>query len=279
MKQIDLTPVQNGVRKLGAVKSLFEHMQAGYKESLGAFAQGVVGNTASAVALYGLVNTGIGPAFAISAGAVYHNGEVFFVDAFAGSPPGGQVPVLVLEEIKTALDYTDGTQQDTLINRKYKIQFGASGSGIVNYIDLVQLRSTSPWVNKGGDTMTGPLNAQGGIKTALAQSALLLSVINIGDWDMDANQDKNVVTGISDLNQRIRSIDVLIRNDADTETSPFMSNVAQLGGGSVSDAPGALNVDNAGNVLLRRKTGEVYDSTNYDQTGYNRGWITIWYAA
>jgi len=97
-------------------------------------------------------------------------------------------------------------------------------------------------------------------------------VIDIGDWNMDITNGMTVVHGLASAN--IRSISVLIRNDAGTTYIPL-----DYGDNAGSNTPQgyfyAYSVSEA--IVLYRLIGGLFDYTTYISTSYNRGWITIWY--
>lgn len=101
----------------------------------------------------------------------------------------------------------------------------------------------------------------------LASAGLLCKVIDIGDWDMDATASVAVAHGLTLAN--IRSVSAIIRKDDDSDRF-----IAQGWNASATDFYiGAVN----SNVNLARLAGGSFDNTNYDSTGFNRGWIVIWY--
>jgi hypothetical protein len=93
--------------------------------------------------------------------------------------------------------------------------------------------------------------------------------IYIGDWDMDTSATVNVVlTGLSVA--QIQGIRVMIINDAGTQKFPLPS----------YDSSGAVqawwrDIQNPGSIIitLYRLTGGDFDSTDFDSTSYNRGYI------
>jgi len=99
------------------------------------------------------------------------------------------------------------------------------------------------------------------------------NIKEIGDWNMNSsvagNASINVVNGISSETQYVRDVKVIIRNDADSARYPLNS----------IDASGAIagGIDNisstTGVYTLRAIAGELFDSVNFDSTGYNRGWL------
>ena len=101
----------------------------------------------------------------------------------------------------------------------------------------------------------------------ITRNPLLTKVIEIGDWDMDTYSFVDILHGLTLA--KIRSATILIRNDADTIY--YTTNVA-----SWADEV-HIRYINASTIQLRRETGGSFDSTTYNSTSYNRGWITIWY--
>lgn len=107
---------------------------------------------------------------------------------------------------------------------------------------------------------------QGGVVTG----GLKCKILEIGDWDMVAGYSVQVVHGMDVT--KIRSVSALIRNDQD-------SLYYAAGQGGTSSPTDAFWIFQAGStwVELRTTGGTTFDSTNFDSTSYNRGWITIWY--
>lgn len=96
----------------------------------------------------------------------------------------------------------------------------------------------------------------------------LEKILEIGDWNMDTDDWKNVVHGIPAKWKTIRVVSAIIRNDTDNSYYDlnFISNAGALGGGAAISSI---------NITLYRSAGGVFDGTEYDATSYNRGWIYI----
>lgn len=112
-----------------------------------------------------------------------------------------------------------------------------------------------------------------GVKSVKDQGGgtdLKCKVIDIGDWDMVATSLVTVVHGLTDAN--IRNVQVFVRND-----SGLTLEVNNLIKDSVGTSADGSYYITGGAVWLRRVTGGAFDSIFYDETSYNRGWITIWY--
>lgn len=142
MKTLDLSNIVAGTRRMLAIKDTFLHMEEAYMESLAAFIKGFGVSDSAYTKIYGLVNSGGGSTYTISAGAVYHAGEIFEVAAFSGTAGGADVPVLSLATTYRSNDpilYSDGASFNTHAIRKYTITFAASLSGLVDYSALTDL--------------------------------------------------------------------------------------------------------------------------------------------
>lgn len=209
-----------------------------------AIGNGMIGESAVTdgipVALTGLRQTGN----IIEDGYVYNPNafEFFFVE---GDDITGyaNIPVLIENFINDpTLDPTtmsDSTTANIHKVRYYKIADQLTGTGVVDYADLVFLNDQT-------------------VRT---------KVLDIGDWNMDSTATLNVPHGLTSTD--IVSVDVWIRED-----SPGLSvlplNYAQPG------LMGFFSYDGT-NIIMERNGGGVFDSTSYNATSYNRGYITIHY--
>lgn len=107
---------------------------------------------------------------------------------------------------------------------------------------------------------------------AAASAATLLNtkVIDIGDWDMNTDASKAVSHGLAGSLSKIRTIKVLIRNDAGTNYYDFDSE--NQNGTTAKQAYADVS-----NMVLTRATSGIFDNGSFGSTSYNRGWITIQY--
>src|SRR5690606_22437613 len=76
-------------------------------------------------------------------------------------------------------------------------------------------------VAKTGDIITGTLEVQGGLRTENTGPYLKKKIVEIGDWNMDANPSKDVAHGLGSSYKKIRSISVMVRDDTDTNIYPL----------------------------------------------------------
>ena len=118
--------------------------------------------------------------------------------------------------------------------------------------------------------------AVGVIETG-ASAVLKCKVIEIGDWDMATATGSATITkahGIADY-EKIRSIEVLIR--ADSDASFYALNKLDC----LRSISGRVEILQSNTSLLQLFRGadvtSMFDDGDFNATGYNRGWITIWY--
>lgn len=98
-----------------------------------------------------------------------------------------------------------------------------------------------------------------------------MKVVEIGDWNMDTTLGVNIAHSLSATEWKtVRQIDVIIRNDADGQY--FKIEYPNSG-----NLDGAVAGINSTNISLERTTSGFFDSTSFDSTSYNRGFITFWY--
>ena len=151
MKILDITPISD-TAQMPLKKGTLQFLQDAHKETLGATITGLIGNTYNASTLYvlnGCTNTGSGSVYAIAAGAVFYNGEVYLVDAANFTASSGNTAVLsqVTSQYTTFADpvtFTDSTTHNVHNIRKMQISQGASGSGISDYSSAFFLNFTIP---------------------------------------------------------------------------------------------------------------------------------------
>ena len=100
-------------------------------------------------------------------------------------------------------------------------------------------------------------------------SSLYPIIVNIGDWNMAADLSKVVTHGLSDF-KKVREIGVMIRDDADSNYY-YTPSVTILD--AVNSAIGPLT---STTLSLTRSDGGIFNSTSFNSTSYNRGYITFW---
>ena len=101
-------------------------------------------------------------------------------------------------------------------------------------------------------------------------AGLNTKIINIGDWDMDADTAVNVAHGLSDYT-KFRIVTATIISDAGTANYDFGSANNGLDAGNHFIKYGSTN------ITLSRAANGFFDNVFFDDTPLDRGWITIQY--
>lgn len=96
-------------------------------------------------------------------------------------------------------------------------------------------------------------------------------LLEIGDWNMNTNSSTSVSHSIT--HSKIRGIIVSIRNDAGTQLFSFPHYQPAGNSNEGFDAQSGTGI-----IFLARATLGKFDSTAFQNTSYNRGWIFIKYA-
>ena len=92
---------------------------------------------------------------------------------------------------------------------------------------------------------------------------------------MDTNATTTVTHGLTVAN--IRSVAGIIREDSDAGVDVYAITAGHVG----TPAEIEVFVESIGVTVvhLERQTGGIFDTTSFNETSYNRGWITITYIA
>jgi hypothetical protein len=126
-----------------------DHLQSAFQEPIAELAKCFFGNSYDQTKVYilnGLVNSGSGSTYNISAGSVLFNGEVYLVDAVTLTVSGSNIPVgTIATTYYTAsnadgVEFTDGVVRNVHAIRKIVIAAGLSGSGDANYTDFIDYK-------------------------------------------------------------------------------------------------------------------------------------------
>jgi hypothetical protein len=146
MKKIDLSNISTSVGM--PIKSgVLSHLQSAYQEVIDAIVKGSIGGSydpAKYYVLYGCENSTTAPIYTVSAGAIFFNGEVYLVDAFTFTSSGSDVAVGTITTTffsganADPITFTDSVARNVLQIRKVAFASAVSGSGDVDFGDLVQ---------------------------------------------------------------------------------------------------------------------------------------------
>lgn len=152
--------------------------------------------------------------------------------------------------------------EDSIYSGTKKTDDGYSvGAGSITIKSDGSIHAPNFYIDTDGETSIRATNPQ--------LDGVYFKTVDIGDWDMNTDEYCYVtLTSIVSDFKKIRNISVLVRNDADNRYYLLDR-----------DASGGVSYlyDNTGNTVasLFRVTAEFFDSTDFDSTSYNRGWITL----
>jgi len=120
------------------------------------------------------------------------------------------------------------------------------------------------------NTSTSGVSIQAGydISGTISLKRLYKKIIEIGDWDIDTGQLNEISHGIADHN-KIRTVQVIIRSDADTVNHPLDYDPGD-------GAEGWWRIDENDIHMYALPSG-IFNLGGYSSTSFNRGWITIEY--
>jgi hypothetical protein len=171
----------------------------------------------------------------------------------------GDDPIQVIQDINAAFDGTTATD----LNAKKINGFPASQSIVANNVV----------VRKSDGKIAGDIdgNANGIVETGTGGLTVYKKIINIGDWDMYSTYLKIITHNFGSLWNKVISIQAIIIDDDSITRTPlnFAFESTGLASGNI--------IINSTTIRLARKDGGIFDSTNYDSTSFNRGWIVIEY--
>jgi hypothetical protein len=180
----------------------------------------------------------------ITEGYICVTGEIFKVDAHSIGPKdvGAQYFWSVLQTNDPAgnVAFADSTVKDIHKVRKARVSQGAVMLG--NYM---------------------PMKAKNIHYRMMQHFPLQLKTINIGDWNMVGDVSVQVAHGLNFL--KIKQVSVRILNDdPDVDFALF--------------SDGGKSFIGSTNILLVREAGGQFELGDYDGTGFNRGYIDLWYS-
>lgn len=116
-------------------------------------------------------------------------------------------------------------------------------------------------------------------KTLIAEGTGILntSIYDIGTWNMNSQSERWVITDIpfADL-MKIRKVSVMIVSDEHFGGFRILSDFGVYDG-TFDIGPDTETLSGNVGILMTRATGGHYDSTTFEDTGDNRGWVIIEY--
>lgn len=204
--------------------------------------------------------------------SIHHGGSQFIVNTsdvdISGAPADGRVYVKLTragDQLQASFtNDASGFVWDYIYNGFYD-------TGGDQLLPVIIIKKTIDWYKF---DLEGSEN-----KYDIAAQLHKTKVIDIGDWNMETTTYINLIP-IGIPREWVRSLAVLIRGDDPSSVlditpldyiyiNPPDTSVAQ-GGFEIAALSDAIN-------LARLEDG-IFDNANFDQTSYNRGWITINYS-
>jgi len=172
-----------------------------------------------------------------------------------------------MASINKAIDSNDINNQGSAV---LGVNRGSGASDII-----VKASTTTPSEFKWTDGINPILaNIQTKYDEKFDDYGLRRKTIEIGDWNMNTTASSTVTHGLSSTQwKNLRSVEVAVRNDDDDVYYTDSTDTS-------ADADAGIEIDkiDATNVTLKRAALGTFDSSDFEKTSYNRGWVTIWYA-
>lgn len=215
----------------------------------------ILGGFGTDFIVQGCVVSGSTGAFSITEGWILLSGELIKVDAqgpFDEAVNGTFTKVTTFDS-RGNKEFLNGSIADTYEKNRGVIS-GVAGTLAFDGNTLLELTS-------GAETLPD-----------IGRVEIKKKIIEIGDWNMDADSGVSVTHELSDF-KKIRSVDVIIRRDGDVIYSDLgiVEVDGTLGGGWI--------ILNSTDITLTRVAGGFYDAAVYDDTSFNRGFINIEFEA
>jgi len=186
----------------------------------------------------------------MTAGIVYLNGEFMRVDAVTNQTFTKYIKAAPVTNV--ARVFEDTVSKTFIVEKKAEVSATVDAGG--QEITISSIASSLP-------------RRLNNLKTG----GLLTKVIDIGDWNMDANSATFVAHGLSNF-LKIRTVSVMIRRDDDSFFYDLQ--VVNVLNGLTSGS--VLSIGPTDIILQRTDTGP-FDQIDFNATSFNRGWVTIQY--
>ena len=173
--------------------------------------------------------------------------------------------------VKTYVDAQDGTHAALAVAGTHGSTVAATANKLIHRDAAGRAQIAAP--SAAADIARKDTPAVGVIETG-ASVTIKMKVIEIGDWDMDADSTFNVAHGMGGDWKKIRGVSGVIRKDDDALYHFF---------GRAGTAINAVlqiwaHTFTGTYIILTRCSGETFDSVDYaTPPAGNRGWLTIWY--
>lgn len=140
----------------------------------------------------------------------------------------------------------------------------------LNLNEAVALTASSTEINSACSGLLATAAEINAAADGIGVSIPKVKVLTIGDWDMNVNASVDVAHGLT--TETIVGAVAKIRDDSPGNNRYFIGGV---NGGN--DAYVSQEVVGTSSIRLVRETGGSFDTADFDQSSWNRGWIVVFY--
>lgn len=170
----------------------------------------------------------------------------------------GKLAIATAAEVQTGTNTTKAVTSSTISNTS------TTDKGIIEI-------ATSAEVSDGVDAIRAVTPST--LRSRLTTREI---IIDISDWNMQANPSILVSHSIPDI-LKVRGIDVMIVYDVGAAVYPRMFPLNKITTNVEGKVAGGVFFITPTQISLERFDGAIFDSGDFNDTSYNRGWITIRY--
>ena len=162
------------------------------------------------------------------------------------------------------------------MKRKYKLSDFVHIDRLVILLVFIAFMFLSPYAfgSSSGSLGGGVAESAGVANTVTNQGAgnnLQVVILDIGTWNMDTVTTQTVAHNLS-FWRTVRQVSALIYRDDTPGPTPWDFNYTNNSG----TGNHGIRVDGT-NVYLDREASGFFDSTDFNDTSSNRGYIILWY--
>ncbi|MCW3128206.1 MAG: hypothetical protein JWO03_3864 [Bacteroidetes bacterium] len=279
-KILDVSPITN-TAQMPIKKGTLRFLQDAHTETAADILKTLIGpsyNSAFPYVLYGVVNSGSGFNYNISAGAIFYGGSVYESDAssFTASASNPAIMIFNITNYTSDADpvtFTDFSTHNVHFIHRYRGQAGGSGLGVHLFSNLVRLPLSV--YTEYTRAITAEQNLQSQIVATGQNLQNQIDAIN-GDWQQDTNAGHLTPTagtipfGASvDLSYHIEGSKLFVN-------FAFSFKIDSVHAPSVIYSAGLVGVNRSGKKVITKALSifRTRDNSGHD-SGVSHGYMTI----